>query len=177
MTKAELHWFYGGGAGAFWRAPWKKFTDLIPEDERDDLIAAYSKRLFSGDLMIETRFGRAWAAWENSLASAKSMGRTAESPADYARAFSRIENRYFAELGWLGEDDWIIKNAGKLADIPGHIVHGARDMICPPGASWRLVEAWPRASLKIVPHAGHALSEPGISDALLGIMEDLQTSS
>ena len=174
MTRAELRWFYGGGAGAFWPGPWRRFVELVPEDERGDLIAAYRSRLFSGDPMVETRFARAWAGWENSLASSRHMGRAAEAPADYARAFARIENEYFTHLGWLGEDDWIIKNAGALSEIPGHIVHGARDMICPPGAAWRLAEAWPRARLKIIPGAGHALSEPGISAELLGVMDGLR---
>lgn len=177
MTRAELHWFYGGGAGAFWRGPWHKFTKLIPEEERDDLIGAYEKRLFGDDLMIQTRFARAWAAWENSLASARSMGRTAESPADYARAFARIENRYFTKLGWLGEDNWILNNIGKITHIPAHIVHGAKDMICPPGAAWRLAQAWPSAQMKIIPDAGHALSEPGIASELLRVMNGLNDPS
>ena len=69
MTKAELDWFYGGGAGQFWPETWARFVDMIPEDERDDLIAAYHRRLFCGDLRTETRFARAWSAWENALAS------------------------------------------------------------------------------------------------------------
>ncbi|MEO0829570.1 MAG: prolyl aminopeptidase, partial [Pseudomonadota bacterium] len=60
MTQAELAWFYGGGAGQFFPDHWQKFVDLVPEDERDDLIAAYHRRLFSGDMVVETRFARAW---------------------------------------------------------------------------------------------------------------------
>jgi len=59
--KSELDWFYGGGAGRFWPEAWARFADLIPEQEQDDLIAAYGARLFSGDLMQETRYARAWA--------------------------------------------------------------------------------------------------------------------
>ena len=94
MTQAELKWFYGGGAGQFWPDVWARFKDIIPEDEHDDLIAAYNRRLFSGDLAVETRFARAWAAWENSLASISNDGNSGQSPAEYARAFARLENHY-----------------------------------------------------------------------------------
>ncbi|MGC1488231.1 MAG: prolyl aminopeptidase, partial [Albidovulum sp.] len=74
MMQRELDWFYGGGAGAFWPDLWRGFSGIIPEDERGDLIGAYHKRLFSGDNMIESRFARAWAAWENALASIEHDG-------------------------------------------------------------------------------------------------------
>ncbi len=80
MTRAELDWFYGGGAGQFWPDMWARFVDPIPHDERDDLIAAYARRLFSGDHAIETRFARAWASWENTLASIMNDGPGGDSP-------------------------------------------------------------------------------------------------
>ena len=174
MTKAELDWFYAGGAGAFWPGTWARFAGMIPQGEQHDLIGAYHKRLFSGDPTLEVQFARPWAAWENALASAATMGRNVESPGDYARAFARLENHYFTNLGWLDGDDWIIRNAYRLADVPGHIVHGAQDMICLPGASWRLARAWPRAKMRVIPGAAHALSEPGISAALLRVMDALR---
>jgi len=71
MTQAELDWFYGGGAGQFWPELWADFVSLVPEDEREDLIGAYNRRLFSGDLRLETKFARAWSSWENALASCR----------------------------------------------------------------------------------------------------------
>ncbi|MEL6550743.1 MAG: prolyl aminopeptidase [Pseudomonadota bacterium] len=171
MTQAELDWFYGGGAGKFWPDVWEKFTRLIPEDERDDFIEAYNRRLFSGDVMLETRFARAWSAWENALASMASDGATGESPAEYARAFARLENHYFKNLGFLSEDQQILNRMDKLAHIPGHIVQGRYDMICPPSAAHALAAAWPKAKLQMIPRAGHALSEPGISAALVQVMD------
>ena len=99
MTEAELRWFYGGGAGAFWPDVWKHFAGMIPTDEQDDLIAAYARRLFSGDLQTETRYARAWASWENTLASIANDGPGGDSPAEYARAFARLENHYFSNHG------------------------------------------------------------------------------
>lgn len=173
MTQPELDWFYGGGAGKFWPDVWAKFTKLIPEDEQGDLIEAYHRRLFSGDVMLETRYARAWSAWENALASMASDGSTGESPAEYARAFARLENHYFRAGGFLSEDQAILKRMDKIQHVPGHIVQGRYDMICPPISANTLAAAWPNARLQMVPRAGHALSEPGISAALVQIMDRL----
>ena len=174
MTKAELDWFYGGGVGRFWPDLWERFSEVIPMDERGDMIAAYHRRLFSGDLMQETRFARIWAGWENALASIDSEGSVGDSPADYARAFARLENHYFVNGGFLGHDGAIMDRIGELVDIPAYIVQGRYDMICPPQSAWRLAEVWGRAELRIVPVAGHALSEPGISRELVRITDALR---
>ena len=173
MTEAELDWFYAGGAGRFWPDVWRRFVQMIPEAERGDLIAAYHKRLFSGDMMTETRFARAWAGWENTLASIDNDGPAGESPADYARAFARLENHYFTHRGFLDRDGQILSDIGRIADVPGTIVQGRYDMICPPVSADALHRSWPASRLDLVPRAGHALSEPGISAALVREMDRL----
>ncbi|MCE8544310.1 prolyl aminopeptidase [Ruegeria pomeroyi] len=173
MTRAELDWFYGGGAGRFWPEPWSRFAALIPENERGDMISAYHKRLFSGDMAQEIRYARAWSAWENALASIHSNGTTGESPGDYARAFARLENHYFINDGFLEFDGQILANMGRISHIPGHIVQGRYDMICPPSSAWKLSELWPSCELRMIRNAGHALSEPGISAELVRIMDGI----
>ncbi len=170
-SQAELDWFYGGGAGQFWPEPWARFRDMIPEDERGDMIAAYHKRLFSGDLVQEIKFAQAWSVWENALASVYSNGQGGEPPGDYARAFARLENHYFVNKGFLVCDGWILKNVDKIKHIPGVIVQGRYDMICPPQRAWELAKAWPEADLRMIRNAGHALSEPGISSELVSAMD------
>jgi proline iminopeptidase len=170
MTPEELDWFYGGGAGRFFPELWQRFSGLVPEDERHDLIAAYNRRLFCGDILQETRFARAWASWENALASIMNDGVGGDSPADYARAFARLENHYFTNGGFLGEKR-ILDRLDRLADVPGVIVQGRYDMICPPQAAWSLAQGWPKGRLKMIPRAGHALSEPGISSELVRVMD------
>ncbi|MEL6516639.1 MAG: prolyl aminopeptidase [Pseudomonadota bacterium] len=174
MTKAELDWFYGGGAGQFWPDVWDRFVQNIPEDERDDLVAAYHRRLFCGDLVTETRFARAWTSWENTLASISNDGPGGESPAEYARAFARLENHYFINGGFLESDGQILANADRLAGVPGTIVQGRYDMICPPVSAQRIHDLWPGSKMIIVPRAGHALSEPGISAQLVRTTNELR---
>jgi len=175
MTQGELDWFYGGGAGAFWPDVWSRFTSLVPESEQDDLIEAYAKRLFSGDVGLETKFARAWASWENTLASIRNDGPSGDSPGDFARAFSRIENHYFRNEGFLEHDGWIEANLDRLAHVPGFIVQGRYVMICPPIGAFRLHQGWTGSSLRIIPRAGHALSEPGISAELVRISDTLRS--
>lgn len=174
MTEGELGWFYGGGAGAFFPDRWQRFAAMIPEDEQGDLIAAYHRRLFCGDVTTETRFARAWAGWENALASVEHDGTLGEAPADYARAFARLENHYFLNRGFLQADGQILRDLHRIRDLPATIVQGRYDMICPPVSAWTLAQNWRRAELKIVPVAGHALSEPGISAELIKVMDRLR---
>ena len=173
MTQVELDWFYGGGAGQFWPETWARFVELVPEDERHDLIEAYHRRLFCGDLRTETRYARAWSSWENALASVYSSGAGGEAPGDYARAFARLENHYFTNRGFLEEDGWILNNIDRIRHIPGVIVQGRYDMICPPARAFALSQAWPASDLRMIRNAGHALSEPGISAELVTAMDQI----
>lgn len=171
-TQPELDWFYGGGASRFWPDLWARFIEPIPEGERDDLIAAYHRRLFSGDRVEEGRFARTWAGWENALASVDSTGMQPQGPADYARAFARLENHYFHNRIFLPPEKQILARMDRIAHIPGVIVQGRQDVICPPISAWRLAQEWPGARLKMVPRAGHALSEPGLTAELLKAVAD-----
>ena len=146
---------------------------LVPEDERDDLISAYHRRLFSGDLRTETRFARAWSSWENALASVSSAGRGGEAPGEYARAFARLENHYFTHGGFLEKDGQLLDNVDRIAHIPGVIVQGRYDMICPPSSAYALSKRWPSCELRMIRDAGHALSEPGISAELVRAMDQI----
>ena len=174
MTRSELDWFYGGGAAAFFPDLWRHFISPIPADERGDLITAYHKRLFSGDLAEEGRYGRTWANWENALASVSNDGFVGEGPTDYSRAFARLENHYFTHGGFLPADGWILQNRPRIIHLPASIIQGRLDMICPPTSAWALAAGWDKATLRLIAMSGHALSEPGISQALVVAMDALR---
>lgn len=173
MTQRELDWFYGGGAARFWPDTWARFQGMIPEDERSDMIGAYHKRLFSGNRDEEVRYAKAWSAWENALATVTSSGLGGDSPPDYARAFARLENHYFIHGGFLEGDDHILGRIDRIRNVPGTIVQGRCDMICPPEGAYALACAWGNVDLRMIPVAGHALSEPGISAELVRAMDRL----
>ena len=169
MERRELDWFYGGGAGQFFPDLWDEFVRPIPPDERGDLIAAYHRRLMQPDVAGQTDFARIWTRWEGATATLRAdpRGRPGFGDAAYARAFSRIECHYFHNAGFLPADGHILDNVERIRDIPGVIVQGRYDMVCPPRSAWMLHQAWPRSELRLVGDAGHALSEPGITAELL----------
>lgn len=173
-TQDELDWFYGGGAGRFFPDLWARFVEPIPPAERGDLIAAYHARLFSGVFATETRFARLWSEWENALATIEPRPGQ-DTPVDYARAFARLENHYFSHGCFLNGPDALIRGLARMEGVRGTIVQGQYDMICPPATAWRLHRAWPGSTLTMVPKAGHALSEPGITGELVRVMDRLRS--
>ncbi|MCW1931353.1 prolyl aminopeptidase [Pararhodobacter zhoushanensis] len=174
-TQAELDWFYGGGAGRFYPELWSRFVDAIPVDERDNLIGAYHKRLFSGVFAQESRFARLWSDWENALATVETRG-FFETPVDYARAFARLENHYFTNACFFERDGQLLADLWRMSGVRGTIVQGQLDMICPPVTAWGLHRKWTGSTLRMVPMAGHALSEPGITSELVSVMDGLKSA-
>ena len=82
---------------------------------------------------------------------------------------TRLKNAGFLEC-----DGWILRERHRIEHIPATIIQGRYDMICPPHSAWSLAQGWPKCELKMVPMAGHALSEPGISEALVRVMDGLR---
>lgn len=167
MTPGELDWFYRGGAARFFPEEWARFLAPLTPEERADPIAGYHPHLFHRDPAHVLRYARPWARWEGATATLHPASGVGLINAEHARAFARIENHYFSNGGFLEREDQVIADIGRIADIPGIIVQGRYDCICPPAGAMRLAEAWPGAELRIVPDAGHALSEPGITAELL----------
>ncbi len=169
LTQKELNWFYQGGASMLFPDAWERFLAPIPVEERGDLMAAYHKRLTHPDRRIQAEAANAWSQWEGDTISLR--GPEARPPKfneeDFAIAFARIENHFFANEGFFEEDGWILKNIDKIRHIPAWIVQGRFDVVTPLDAAWSLHKAWPESKLEIVWDAGHASTEPGVIDGLV----------
>lgn len=170
LRRRELEWFYQEGCSWIFPDAFEAYQRLIPPHERSDMIAAYHRRLTDPDKRLQVEAARAWSIWEGATLSLvpdpdriRLFG--AES---YALAFARIEAHYFVNRGFFEEDGWLLSSAGRLKDIPGVIIHGRYDVVTPVKSAWDLKRAWPRADLRIVPDAGHAMTEPGIVHELVG---------
>ena len=164
----DIAWFYQQGANRIFPDHWQDFVAPIPEAERDDLVAAYHRRLFDADEVTRMRAAEAWSVWEGRCATLRGSQAVIDHFADpfVALSLARIECHYFVNHAFL-EPDQLLRDADRLRDIPGVIVHGRYDIVCPADQALALHRAWPRAELKLIPDAGHAASEPGILDALL----------
>ncbi|MCG8561495.1 MAG: prolyl aminopeptidase [Hyphomicrobiales bacterium] len=164
LRRRELEWFYQEGCSWIFPEAFEDYLRPIPEEERGDMIAAYYRRLTDPDRAVQLEAARAWSVWEGTtLSLLQDPARVAKFAADeYARAFARIECHYFINGGFFERDDQLIADAGKLAGLPGIIVHGRYDVVTPVRTAWELAAAWPDADLRIVPDSGHAMTEPGI---------------
>ena len=162
MTRrSETDWLYRG-VGRFFPADWDRFRRGVPEADREaDLVAAYARLLESPDADVRARATRDWLAWEDaviSLESNGSPGAYSDRPPDAALAFVRICTHYFSHGAWL-EDGELLAHAGRLAGIPGVLLHGRHDLGSPVGTAWELAQAWPGSELVVVEDSGHTGSD------------------
>ena len=169
LREWELRWFYQEGASRLFPEAFADFRDFIPEPERGDLAAAYAKRLFSDDPAQNLPAARSWSIWEGSAskllpdeAFTSNYGQDATT-----LAFARIECHYFMHKGWLEREDQLLRDASKLKSLPGVIVQGRYDCVCPMQNAWDLHNAWPGSELVVVPDAGHSATENNVSKALV----------
>ncbi|MBS0625824.1 MAG: prolyl aminopeptidase [Verrucomicrobia bacterium] len=167
--RAELLWFYQNGAHNIFPEEWEKFLAPIPLGEREDMMQAYYRRLTSPDESIRKKAAKAWTRWEGAALKLILDPALLDSFTEdrHADAIARIECHYFVNNCFLKTDNWLIEQVHRIRKIPGVIVHGRYDVVCPFINAWDLHKAWPEAKLEIIPDAGHAASEPGITDALV----------
>jgi len=165
----ELDWFYQFGAHHLFPDEFEKYVSIIPLQERSDLIRAYHKRLISENAEERKKAAKHWSGWE---AAALRLIYDPELYAQFtedhkADAIARVECHYFLNHCFFKTDNWLIEEVHKIRHIPAVIIHGRYDIVCPFESAWDLHKAWPEASLEIIKDAGHAASEPGITDALI----------
>ncbi len=169
LRRQEIEWFYQRGASALFPDAWEQYLAVIPDAERGDLMRAYHARLTSGSSVTQLRAAKAWSRWEAATshlyvdaAQLDAFGADA-----FALAFARIEAHYFVNAGFFESDSYLLDNVGKIRHLPGVIVQGRYDVVCPMETAWALHRLWPEADLVVVSDAGHAGFEPGIARALV----------
>ena len=169
LRPQELHWFYQSGASYIYPDAWQEYLKPIPFEERNDLISAYYKRLTSKDKNIRLEAARAWSIWEAStsklIPSVQTITRFGAE--EFAEAFARIECHYFVNGGFFTTENQLLENVSRIRNLPGIIVQGRYDVVCPMITAWELHQLWPEAEFIVVPDAGHSVAEPGIRHALI----------
>lgn len=173
---SEIRWFYQEGASQLFPDLWEEYLKPIPLNERSNMVEAYYKRLTSPDEGVRLGAARAWSKWEGgtSYLLAKASAVEEFEDAEKALPFARIECHYFINNAFFPTDNYILENIQKIKKIPGVIVQGRYDVVCPARSAWDLHRAWPEAPLYIVPDAGHAASESGIRSALISATDQMK---
>lgn len=164
----DLTWFYQAGADRIFPDYWQEFVSVIPADERINLLQAYYNRLTGTNELAKMGAAKAWSTWEGHCATLRPNPDIVHDFADphKALALASIEAHYFMNEGFM-QPNQIIANAGALAGIPGVIIHGRYDIVCPLDNATALHEAWPDSELQVIRDAGHSSHEPSIVDALI----------
>ncbi len=169
LRQQELQWFYQEGASRIFPDAWQPYLEHIPADERDDLMAAYQRRLLSDDEQVRLAAAERWSVWEGSTCHLSPDLQHIEETADpeFALAFARIENHYFMNHGFFEHENQLLNNIDTIRHIPTVIIQGRYDVVCPMQTAHDLHQAFPEAELIVVPDAGHSAFEPAIASELV----------
>lgn len=169
LRPQEIRWFYQEGANYLFPDAWELYLAPIPPEERHDLVGAYYRRLTSDDQAIRLEAARAWSVWEASTSKLQPDAALIEkfSGDQFASAFARIECHYFINHGFFEPKAQILQKVDRIRQIPGVIVQGRYDVVCPPITAWELHKAWPEAEFVLLQDAGHSATEPSILSALV----------
>jgi proline iminopeptidase len=175
-TRAELETAFRENLPRFYPALNDDFLGLLTEDERRAPLDAYWHRILDPDPTVHAPAARAWGDTESMLSqyapSRTRLGLAAESASRALPATPFMEAHYFRNDCFLRPGQ-LLADATRLAGIPGIIVHGRYDLLCPPSTSHALASAWPDAEVRIVEGAGHSLYDPGVRDAVKKAIADL----
>ncbi len=168
---SEIEWFLYG-LRAIFPETWRTFAHYIPEAERGDLLTAYHARLTHPDAAIHMPAARSWSVYEGSCSTLlPNPGLVADFASDrVALGLARIEAHYFRH-GIFLPPGFLLDNVGRLKDVPGVIVQGRYDAVCPPVSADDLHRAWPEAAYTVVADAGHSAFEPGVRSCLVAATE------
>jgi len=164
----DIHWFYQQGASFLLPDYWQDYLDIIPGNEQDDMVSAYYRRLTGKDELACMAAARAWSLWEGRASTLLPKTDVVDHfvKPHTAMSLARIECHYFMNNSFL-EPNQILNETRRLHAIPGVIVQGRYDVVCPLEQAWELHQAWPESRLQVIQDAGHSASEPGIIDALV----------
>jgi proline iminopeptidase len=164
--RAEIDWLYRG-VGRFFPEQWERFLAGAPGTPPDgDIVAAYARLAEDQDAAVREKATVDWCAWEDAVLSGEtSRAVYAARPAAAKLALVRICSRYFANGAWL-EDGILLREAHRLAGIPGVLIHGRLDLGGPLDTAWQLARAWPDAELTVIEDAGHLSNEVSLNHVL-----------
>jgi proline iminopeptidase len=171
----EIAWFLYGLRSVFPEA-WRSFVEPLAASERGDVLAAYHRRLNDPDPSVRLAAARAWSRYEGACSTLLPSPETvaAFSEDSMALSLARIETHYFSNRLFLPANA-LLDGVGRLRAIPGAIVQGRYDMVCPIVTADELHQAWPEAEYVVVPDAGHSAMDPGVRSALVRATEKFKS--
>jgi proline iminopeptidase len=165
-TRQETEWAFVDGPRLFRPDLYADFVGLLPEDKRADPLGGYLDRLADPDPAVQGPAARAWNAYERALSKLAPAQTRLDAPAEGRLPPTPIVEAHYIRNDFFLAPGQLLRDAGQLADIPGVIVQGRYDLLCPPKSAYALKQAWPACRLQIMESAGHCMSEPGVAEAM-----------
>jgi proline iminopeptidase len=160
-TRREVEWITRD-MGRVWPAEWARFRAGVPEAERDgSLVDAYARLLHDDDPAVRDAAAAGWCAWETAHMGADPRW---EDPV-FRLCFARLVTHYFRHAAFL-EDGALMRGLDRLADIPGVLIHGSRDVSSPLYVAWHITRRWGQLIVVDEGHRGGAAMEAQIEAAL-----------
>ena len=177
-TLEETEWAFGTGPRTFYPDLWEEFIELVPEAERHNPIPVFGKRLENPDPKIHIPASQTWGQFERTLSSllpsATTLLAARESEGSGVVPNTPFIEWHYIKHKWFFSPNQLMEGASRLKGIPGIMVQGRYDMLCPPKTAYKLAQHWPDAELRIVPCSGHAISETKIKTTLIKALDDLR---
>ena len=170
--QSEIDWFLYGLRNVFPEA-WQRFADMLPEDERTDLLRGYLKRLFDPSPRVHLPYARAWSEYEGTCSTLLPNPDLVRHFADEALGLARLEAHYFAHQCFLAPGE-LIGRIDRIRHLPASIIQARYDMVCPIVNADELARAWPSARYVVVPDAGHSVWEPPVRAAVMSELEHMK---
>jgi proline iminopeptidase len=173
MRSAEIRWLFEAGR-LFRPDAWAALLAGLPPDMRGDPLEGYARLLAHPERAARLAAARCWSLYEATLANlVPDTARVAGAGDEHvAYAMARIEVHYFRNNRYE-PDDLLLRRIDRIRHLPGTIVQGRYDLLCPPTSAVELHEAWPLSRLVMIEDAGHSATEPGIRSALVTAMDEL----
>lgn len=168
--QADLDWFIRAGANRIFPDYWQEFADLVPEDERDDLVSAYHRRLHGSDKQEQAAAAKAWSTWARRLVTymLASVNPDSCQAGDIDQTIHEVLiETHYARNAYFIKENQILNEISKVPEVPIRIIHGRKDLTCTLEASWKLHQALPASELVIVREGGHLAGETPMVDALV----------
>jgi len=175
-TRAEVEPAFGPTLARFYPGLHGDFLEMLPAEERTAPVAAYWRRILDPDPAVHGPAARAWHDTERALSEVKPgrtrLDRMALRSSNAMPATPFMEAHYFQNDSFMAPDQ-LLRDANRLSGIPGIIVQGRYDLLCPPSTSAALAEIWRDAEIRVVEAAGHNLYDPGVRDAVMKSIADV----
>ncbi len=171
---SELDWFLGN-AEQFFPEAWGKLLEYLQQNEREAVLEAYAKRIFSDDIKISAPAATRWNEYESSIMSLRPNSGNGSPVSDEVQvARARVQIHYISHGCFVNHRN-LLDEVKKLSHIPTVIVQGRYDMVCPPITAWQLKQAMPHAEFHMIPDAGHSAMESGTCAALVAATEQFKS--